>query len=97
MIELFFLFMSPSTETFYDKKRPFLDFLKKSRNFLVETHYKIHKEGTSEKSCWSCYKHSKTTDIFEIYPNFTVFVRYAFAEGSKNWHWCHFFHCEQVK
>ena len=45
-----FLFMSPRTEKFYDEKRPFLDFLKKSRNLLIKTHYKIHKEGVSLKS-----------------------------------------------
>ena len=42
--------MSPSTEKFYDKKRPFLDFLIKSRNFLIKTHYKIHREGIPLKS-----------------------------------------------
>ena len=42
--------MSPSTEKFYDEKRPFLDFLKKSRNFLIKTHYEIHKEGVPLKS-----------------------------------------------
>ena len=42
--------MSPSTEKFYDEKRPFLDFLKKSRNFLIKTHCKIHKEGVPLKS-----------------------------------------------
>ena len=45
-----FLFMSPSTEKFYDKKRPFLDFLKKSRNFLIKVHYEIHKEGVPLKN-----------------------------------------------
>ena len=42
--------MSPSTERFYDKKQPFLDFLKKSRNFLIESHCKIHKEVVPLKS-----------------------------------------------
>ena len=42
--------MSPSTEKFYDEKQPFVDFLKKSRNFLIKTHYKIHKEGVPLKS-----------------------------------------------
>ena len=42
-------FTSPNTEKFYDEKRPFLD-LKKSRNFLIKTHYKIHKEAVPLKS-----------------------------------------------
>ena len=42
--------MSPSTEKFYDEKRQFLDFFKKSRNFLIKTHYRIHKEGVPLKS-----------------------------------------------
>ena len=37
--------MSPSTEKFYDEKRPFLDFLKKCRYFLIKAHYEIHKDG----------------------------------------------------
>ena len=42
--------MSPSTEKFYDEKRPFLDFLEKIRNFLIKTHYKIYKVGVPLKS-----------------------------------------------
>ena len=42
--------MPPSTEKFYNEKRPFLDFLKKSRNFLIKTYYIIHKEGVPLKS-----------------------------------------------
>ena len=42
--------MSPSTEKFYDEKRPFLDFKKRSRDFLIKTHYEIHKEGVPLKN-----------------------------------------------
>ena len=41
--------MSPSAEKFYDKKQPFLVFLK-SRNFLIKSHCKIHKEVVLQKS-----------------------------------------------
>ena len=41
--------MSPSTERFYDKKQPFLVFLK-VENFLIKSHCKIHIEVVPLKS-----------------------------------------------